>query len=316
MINRILLRIKIVQLLYAYLKNQSKSVDVAEKELFHSLQQTYHLYHLLLLLVTETTFYAQKRVDAAKNKLRPTKEELNPNIRFVDNQFAAQLAANESFNEYVQEHKLSWANYPSTIKNLYEVIAATDFFTEYMSAEVTSYEADKDFWRKVFKKCILDNEDMLSCLEEQSIYWNDDLEIVISFVQKTIKRFEQENGSKQALMPMFKDDEDKEFASTLYRSAIINADEYKGLIDEHTKNWEIDRIAFMDVVIMQLALAEIINFPLIPVSVTLNEYIEISKTYSTDRSSVFVNGVLDNIVNQLQKENKLVKAKIVSTNQK
>jgi transcription antitermination protein NusB len=171
-------------------------------------------------------------------------------------------------------------------------------------------------WRKIFKRCILSNEELLTSLEEQSIYWNDDLEIVVSFILKTIKKFDSEDGRTKPLLPMFKDDEDRMFASKLFRSAILNGAEYKALIDEHTKNWEIDRIAFMDVVIMQLALAEIQNFPTIPVNVTLNEYIEISKTYSTDRSSNFINGVLDNIVTQLKNENKLVKAKIFSLNQK
>ncbi|MDR3704528.1 MAG: transcription antitermination factor NusB [Paludibacteraceae bacterium] len=316
MINRILLRIKIVQLLYAYMKNQSKSLDVAEKELFYSLDQTYNLYHFLLLLIPDITFYGKKRLDSAKNKLCPTPEELNPNSKFVDNSFAALFSENEAFVKYIKEHKLSWVNYPTTIKNLYETIVSSDFYIEYMNSSTSSFEEDRDLWRKIFKRCILSNEELLTSLEEQSIYWNDDLEIVVSFILKTIKKFDFEDGRTKPLLPMFKDDEDRMFASKLFRSAILNGVEYKALIDEHTKNWEIDRIAFMDVVIMQLALAEIQNFPTIPVNVTLNEYIEISKTYSTDRSSNFINGVLDNIVTQLKNENKLVKAKIFSLNQK
>lgn len=316
MINRILLRIKIVQLVFAYQKNQAKSVDVAEKELFHSIEQTYSLYHLLLLLVPEITFLAQKRLDSAKNKLMPTSQELNPNTRFIDNAFAAQLADNEAFMDYVSENKISWTNHSSTVKNLYDALVNSDFFAEYMALPESSYEADRDLWRKFFKKCILENEDLLSSLEEMSIYWNDDLDIVVSFVQKTVKKFEQANGAKQALLPMFKDSEDRDFAKKLFRMSILNGVEYRALIDENTKNWEVDRIAFMDMVIMQLAIAELINFPNIPVNVTLNEYIEISKTYSTERSSTFINGVLDNIVSQLSKDNKLIKAKLVSPNQK
>lgn len=302
--------------MFAYQKNQTKSVDVAEKELFHSIEQTYSLYHLLLLLVPEITFIAQKRLDSAKNKLRPTKEELSPNTRFIDNAFAAQLAVNESFLDYTTANKISWTNHSTTVKNLYESLINSDFYAEYMEAKETSYEADRDLWRKFFKKCILENEDLLTSLEEMSIYWNDDLEIVVSFVQKTVKKFEQSNGAKQALLPMFKDDEDEEFARKLFRMSILNGVEYKAMIDVHTKNWEVDRIAFMDMVIMQIAIAELINFPNIPVNVTLNEYIEISKVYSTDRSSTFINGVLDNIVNQLAKDNKLIKAKLVSTDKK
>lgn len=316
MINRILLRIKLVQLFFAYEKNNAKSVDVAEKELFHSIEQTYSLYHLLLLLVPEITFLAQKKLDAAKNKLRPTNEDLNPNTRFIDNAFTAQLVSNEAFNEYTAENKISWVNYPTTVKNLFEALQNSDFYAEYMAMPSTSYEADRDLWRKFFKKCIINNEELIATLEDMSIYWNDDLEIVASFVQKTIKRFEEENGSKQPLLPMFKDEEDKEFAKKLYRMAILHGDEYRKLIDEHTRNWEVDRIAFMDVVIMQLAIAELLNFQTIPVNVTLNEYIEISKVYSTERSGTFINGVLDNVVNQLTKDKKLIKAKVVSTIQK
>lgn len=311
MINRMLLRIKIIQLLYAYQKNPSKSVPVAEKELFHSLQQTYHLYHYLLQLILDVTFYAQKRLDSARNKLIPTAAELNPNLRFVENTFVQQLANNEMLQEYLKEHKLSWINHPSTIKNIYGSILESDFYAVYMNAEEVSYEEDKELWRKIFKRIILGNEDIEAVLEEQSIYWNDDLDIVLSFVLKTIKKFEQNKGAEQPLMPMFKDEVDKEFASKLFTSAIIHEEEYKALIEEHTQNWEMDRIAFMDTIIMQAALSELLNFPTIPVNVTLNEYIEIAKTYSSEKSNTFINGVLDNLVNKLKRENKLIKAKVL-----
>jgi len=185
-----------------------------------------------------------------------------------------------------------------------------------MNEPTNSYDNDRELWRKIFKKCILGNEEIEAALEEHCIYWNDDIDIVVSFILKTIKKFDQANGNQQPLLPMFKDNEDREFASKLFRSAILHIEEYKSLIDEHTKNWEVDRIAFMDVVIMEIALAELINFPTIPINVTLNEYIEISKTYSTEKSSTFINGVLDNIVTQLKKDNKLIKAKFLSPNQK
>ncbi len=316
MINRILLRIKIVQLLYAYQKNQSKSVDLAEKELFKSIEKTYTLYHLFLLLINEITAFAQNRIAVGKKKLRPTTEELNPNTRFADNLFAKQLAGNESLKAFIEEHKVSWENHPTFIKNCYESILNSDFYAEYMEQESTSYETDKELWRKIVKKCILPNEELYTTLEEICIYWNDDIDIVISFVLKTIKRFDPTKGNQQELLPMFKDDEDSAFASTLFNNTILHLEEYKALIDTHTKNWEVDRIAFMDIVIMQIALAELLHFPTIPINVTLNEYIEIAKKYSTDKSGTFVNGVLDTIITQLKKENKLIKAKIITTKQK
>ncbi|MDR1679033.1 MAG: transcription antitermination factor NusB [Prevotellaceae bacterium] len=316
MINRILVRIKSVQLLYAYLKNPSKSADTAEKELFHSLQQTYNLYHLLLLLVTDITFYAEKRLDAAKHKLFPTPEDLNPNTRFIHNAFASELARNEQFNVYIKENKLSWNAESTTIKKLYENIVESPEYVEYMTAPSTSFAIDREFWRKIFKRYIITSEELEAALEEQSIYWNDDFEIVVSFVLKTIKNFEENSVSTKAILPMFRDADDREFASKLFRISILKGQEYRELIESNIRNWDLDRVAFMDIVIMQLALTEIMNFPSIPVSVTLNEYIEIAKNYSTDRSSTFINGVLDNIVNQLKSENKFVKAKILPANSK
>ncbi len=311
MINRILLRIKIVQLLYAYQQNPSKSVSVAEKELFHSLEQTYHLYHLVLLLVKDVTFYAEQRIEAAKNKLRPTDEERNPNTRFIDNVFAANWSKNKVLNDYVTEHKLSWTNTPEVLKDIYEIIVASDFYIDYMEKPFSSYLEDRDLWVKILKRCVLESEDFVNALEEKSVYWNDDLDIVLSFAIKTIKKFDLQELGSQQLLPMFKDEEDKKFAADLFTKTIINQTEYKALIDEFTKNWDLDRIAFMDVVIMQLAICELLNFPTIPVSVTLNEYIEIAKQYSTDRSGNFVNGVLDNIVDHLTKEKKIIKVKTI-----
>ncbi|KAA6311026.1 hypothetical protein EZS27_037772, partial [termite gut metagenome] len=166
---------------------------------------------------------------------------------------------------------------------------------------------DKLFWRKIYKQCILKNESLDALLEEQSLYWNDDKEIVDTFVLKTIKRFDEKQGAKQVLLPEFRDEEDKEFAGRLFRRAIQNEDYYRHLISENTKNWDIERVAFMDVIIMQCALAEILSFPNIPISVSLNEYVEIAKLYSTSKSGSFINGTLDGIIKRMKKEGKLNK---------
>ncbi|MBP1677287.1 MAG: NusB antitermination factor [Bacteroidetes bacterium] len=312
MINRVLLRIKIVQILYSFYKGDGKSVPSAEKELFHSIERTYDLYFHLLLLTVEITNYAATRIENKRNKLRPTSEDLNPNTRFLENRFVRQLSSNEQFNAYLTKQKLSWVNEPEVIKGLYEEIIASDFYAQYMKAEESNYAADKDIWRKIFKKIILESEDFDNSIEDQSIYWVDNVEIVVSFVIKTIKKFEEEQGAFQPLLPMFKDDEDADFARKLIRGVLTNGEQYRELIDQHAKNWEIDRIAYMDILIMQVALSEIMDFPTIPVNVTLNEYIEIAKNYSTDKSGTFINGVLDNIVNQLRKDNKLIKVVMFS----
>lgn len=307
MINRVLIRLKIVQIVYAYYQNGGKNLDTAEKELFFSLSKAYDLYNYLLLLMVEVTKQANKRLNAAKNKLVPTKEELFPNTKFVENRFIAQLKVNKQLLEFSNNQKKTWENEADFVKTLCDKILESDIYKEYMASETSSYEEDRELWRKLYKNIIFNNIELDQVLEDQSLYWNDDKEIVDTFVLKTIKRFDEKNGAKQELLPEFKDEEDQDFARRLFRRTILNADYYRHLISENTKNWDLDRVAFMDVVIMQIALAEILSFPNIPVSVSLNEYVEIAKLYSTPKSGGFINGTLDGIVNSLKKENKLTK---------
>ncbi len=307
MINRVLIRLKIVQIIYAYYQNGGKNLDTAEKELFFSLSKAYDLYNYLLLLMVEVTRYAARRIDAAKHKLAPTPEDLSPNMKFVDNRFIAQLEANRQLGEFVSNQKKTWENEGDFVKALCERIMQSDIYKEYMAAETSSYDEDREFWRKIYKKIIFNNKELDDVLEDQSLYWNDDKEIVDTFVVKTIKRFDPANGENQPLLPEFKDEEDQDFARRLFRRSILNADYYRHLISENARNWDLNRVAVMDAVIMQIALAEILSFPNIPVSVSLNEYVEIAKLYSTPKSGAFINGTLDGIVNQLKKDNKLTK---------
>ena len=307
MINRVLIRLKIIQIVYAYYQNGSKNLDAAEKELFFSLSKAYDLYNYLLMLMVAVTNYAQKRIDAAKSKLAPTTEELYPNMKFVENKFIAQLEVNQQLTEFITNQKRSWANEETFVKGLYDRITASDIYKEYMASTDNSYDADRELWRKLYKTFVFNNEALDTLLEDQSLYWNDDKEVVDTFVLKTIKRFDEKNGVNQPLQPEFKDEEDREFARRLFRRTILNADYYRHLISENTRNWDLDRVAFMDVIVMQCALAEILSFPNIPVSVSLNEYVDIAKVYSTPKSGSFVNGTLDGIVNQLKKDGKLTK---------
>ena len=307
MINRVLIRLKVVQILYAYYQNGGKSVEAAEKELFYSLSKAYDLYNYLLLLMVEVTRFADRRIDNRRHKLRPTYEDLNPNTRFVDNAFMAQLAQNKQLAEYAANQKRSWDDVSEFVKRLFERIEQTKTYQEYMAKETLAYEDDRELWRKLYRTVIAQNDELDELLEEQSLYWNDDKAIVDTFVLKTIKRFEPENGADQELMPEYKDDEDKEFARKLFRNAIANAEAYRKMMENNAKNWDMERLAFMDILIMQVALAEICSFPTIPTTVSLNEYVEVAKMYSTPKSGSFINGMLDTIVNQLKKENKLNK---------
>ena len=307
MINRVLIRLKIVQIVYAFYQNGGKNLDTAEKELFFILSKAYDMYNYLLLLMVEITKQAQRKQSAAKSKLLPTAEELYPNTKFVDNRFIAQLEVNKQLLEFSETQKKTWENESEFVKRLCEVIMNSDIYKEYMESETSSYEEDRELWRKIYKRIIFNNYELDQVLEDQSLYWNDDKEIVDTFVLKTIKRFEEENGADQPLLPEFKDDEDQDFARRLFRRSILNAEYYRHLISENTRNWDLDRVALMDIIIMQIALAEILSFPNIPISVTFNEYVEIAKLYSTPKSGSFINGTLDGIVKALKEENKLTK---------
>lgn len=308
MINRVLIRLKVIQVIYAYYQNEGKSVEAAEKELFYSLSKAYDLYNYLLLLMVEVTRFADRRIDNRRHKLRPTYEDLNPNTRFIDNAFIAQLAQNKQLEEFSANQKRSWEDECEFVKRLFSLIEETKAYQEYMAKETLTYEDDRELWRKLYRSVIAQNEEIDEILEDQSLYWNDDKTIVDTFVLKTIRHFEAENGAEQELLPEFRNDEDKEFARKLLRNAITHADVYRKLMEENTKNWDMERFAFMDILIMQVALAEIFSFPSIPTTVSLNEYVEVAKMYSTPKSGSFINGMLDTIVNQLKKENKLSKA--------
>ena len=300
MINRVLIRLKVVQILYAYYKNSGKSMKAAEDEVFFSLSKAYDLYNYLLLLMAGVTHYAADRISFKSLKLRPTDSDINPNLKFVNNRFIAQLEANTALCKFAEKSKVNWVEHSDLLRRLLDKIEDSDIYKEYMASETSSYEEDRELWRKLYKAFVFDNEELDALLEEQSLYWNDDKSIVDTFVLKTIKRFEESAGADQQLLPEYKDINDMDFARKLFRNAVSKADEYRELMAQNSKNWDMSRFAFMDVVIMQVALAEILTFGDIPLSVSLNEYVEIAKYYSTAKSGAFVNGLLDSITKKLR----------------
>lgn len=307
MVNRVLIRIKVVQILYSYYLKGSNDLAAAEKELVFSLNKSYELYHLLLLLMVELTREEQLRIDAAKNKFLLSDSDLNPDMRLANNKFIEKLAANKNLQEYIERQKISWSEESDFLRYMLDKIKASDLYAEYLGLEELSFDTDREFWKKVFKTIIIPDENLLNLLESQSLYWNDDLDIISTFVLKSIKKYDEHNGNFQGLLPMFKDDDDLEFARKLFREAVLSIEQNRNLIDCHAKNWEIERVALMDIVIMTVALVEIEKFPEIPLKVSLNEYIEIAKSYSTIKSGHFINGILDSIIVQLKKEGKLTK---------
>lgn len=308
MINRTLIRLKIVQLMYAFYQNGGKQIETAEKELLFSLTKAYDLYNYMLLLIVEITRYAHEQVAHKEQINRVAHIDEAVSHRFIDNQFAAQLEANKQLCEYVENQKKSWSNDIDYIKKIYEDITASDTYIDYMSiADEPTYNDDRELWRKIYKSIIMKDTRIDDVLEDQSLYWNDDREVVDTFVLKTIKRFDPANGADQELVPEYKDVEDREFAIRLFRRTILNDEYYRSLIARCVKNWEFNRLAYMDIVIMQIAIAELLSFPQIPISVTINEYVEIAKWYSTPKSGSYVNGIIDAVAKMLKKEKKLTK---------
>lgn len=307
MINRVLIRIRILQIFFSWSQRGGMDLKKAGTELMFSLQKSYDLYHYYLLLILELTDEYEKKVEQRKSKLLPSEQDLNPDTQLLENKFVLQLRDNIQLKKYLKDRPFLWSNYDTFVRGLLQDILDSDMYSEYCQNADGTYEVDKDFWRKAFKQFICANEALDSILEDESIYWNDDIEIVESFVLKTIKQFVESNGEKQELLPMFRDDEDEEFASDLLRNAMLNAKENWDLIEKYTDNWESERIAQMDMVIMQLAITEIIYCPSIPISVSLNEYINIAKSYSTAKSSSFINGVLDAVVKELKESKKIIK---------
>ena len=302
MINRILIRIRVIQIVYAWYQNRDKDLNQVERELLLGLQKSYDLYYYFLQLMIEITDLHEERVSTKKNKFLPTHEDLNPNMNIINNQFIYQLRNNSMFVSYIANRPMSWESNRSFVRGLLDDILMSDVYKEYAQIEKPTYSDDKDFWRKCFRTFIQRNEKLDEILEDESIYWNDDIEIVQSFVIKTIKQFKKTEGEDYQLLPMFNDDEDREYATTLLRETLTNAKEYRELIAKNADNWDFERIAYMDVVIMQVAIAELYTFDSIPIRVTLNEYIDLAKSYSTPKSSTFINGVLDAIVTELKKE--------------
>jgi N utilization substance protein B len=297
----------VLQVLYAYYSSTGKSLSNTEKELFFCIHKTYDLYHYLFALIIEIADYAESRIEIRRNKHQPTDEDLHPNTKFISNQLIRHLRENRQLNAYLNQTKLSWVNNPELIKDLYLFLVESDFYKEYMEDKTRSFLDDRKFADKVFNKIILATEDLYEALEEQSIYWNDDVEFVVTMISKTIKKFNEHSETDQRLLPLFKDEDDKQFAKDLLRKSIINHDELRELIKTHSKNWDLDRIAFMDILIMQLAITEFLHFPSIPTKVTLNEYIELSKYYSTEKSRNFINGILDKTLKDLKESGNISK---------
>lgn len=316
MINRTLVRTKVVQTLFAHYYEEDNTLLSAKKNLLNSFSDTYSLYMLMLDFVNEMVAAAEDRITFEEERAKVRHEAYTPNLHFVNNRFATQVFNNRKLRAYIDENHLGWDAAHESLRLLWKQILDSDCYKAYMAIDEPTYDDDKQIWRKIVTDVLAENEELNTALEELEVAldrkdWTTDINVVLSYVVKTIKRFQEEKGADQELLEMFDSEEELAFGNLLLKAAIDNHDEYTALIEEHLKNWEISRIAYMDRIILQTALAEILTCPNIPLEISMNEYLEIAKEYSTEKSHQFINGILDEIVKKLKKENKLLKAVIL-----
>lgn len=308
-----MVRTRVLQTLFAYYKDGDKTSLTAKKELLKGFSDTYALYMQMLDFINVLTNYAEQQIEEAEQRAKITHTDYTPNRRFVNNRLAQQIFNNRTLRSYLENEKMSWDAGMSGVSAIYKRMQESRFYQEYMSAGTCTYEDDKRVWRKIFTDLMAGDEALESAIEELEIVldrtnWSIDLDIVLSYVVKTIKRFDEEKGDEQELLPMFDKEEELNFGKDLLRYALENHDEYEQMIFAHLKNWDPDRVAYMDKIILQVAIAEIINFPMIALEISMNEYIELAKEYSGEKSYLFINGILNEILLELKRNNQLLKA--------
>ncbi len=307
MLNRRHIRIKVLQILYAFFHSQSDDLIKCERELDKSMNKSHALYvHLLLLLVNFKTL-AEQKIEMGRNKLLPTQDDLNPNTKFIDNKTLCLLAENLSLLEKLESEEVYWDENPELQGKLFRQIQESEIYRTYMADAHSSFIEDRKFVSAIFMELIAPNEDLHSYLEEKSLYWIDDFQVSNLAVVKTLKSLKPESDEYSRLLPVFKDEDDKVFAQELLKKTLVNSVTYKKYVVETASNWDEERISDMDQLLMQMAISELLNFETIPVKVTLNEYIELSKDYSSHKSKVFINGVIDKLADRFKEEGLLRK---------
>lgn len=291
-----------------YSTTRSSLVD-ANRGLAASLDKSYELYMSLLQLMVDLTDMRNRQLDEAKHKYLPSHDDLNPNMKFVENQFIELLRENPNFVAYKNETPVDWTDNDVMLRRLLDKIIESPAYNNYMESKETSFAADCELWIHLFKNVILESDELAEAMESMSVYWNDDLAIMGSFALKTIKSYAAAGGSQVRLSPKYKDDEDRRFGPMLFEAVIRNQDEYRALIDECLvgSTWDPERLAFMDIVILETAIAELIKFDSVPTLVTVNEYTEIANYYSTAKSGIFITGMLYSIISNLKNRKIIVK---------
>jgi len=306
MINRRHIRVKVMQSTYALLQSKSDNLPKEEKFLYHSIDKMYDLYALILRLLVEVKELEKKHIKISKKKFLATAEELKPNTKFVNNEIFKLIEESVSLNDYLETHRLdNWELDDEFVKEIWKLIKESNLYVDYMKSEVSNFQTDKEFVVEFFKTIIAPNDKLADYFEGKTISWVDDIPFVNTWIVKTLNSLKPKKSFQ--LGNLYKDEDDKKFVVDLFRKVVLNHTEFEKEIEDKTPNWDKDRIAEIDMLLIKMAIAEFLKFPSIPTRVTINEYIEISKDYSTEKSSYFINGVLDKILKDFTASKKISK---------
>ena len=330
MINRVLIRTRVLQVAYAHLHRGELRLATAEQDLLLSLHRTYDLYLFLLQLIPSLTEFHREVLEVRKKKHLATKAERSPNLRLVENRLAAKLASSEKLSSWYEGFNLRWEEDESLLRHLLRRIEGSEIYARYLEAEESTFELDRDFWVEIFHELFATDEELAEMLEQNSIYWEDDLKCTEKAeteerpasedeaveqalaearqAEKTLRKSEQENAFDQEIRPAFKDEDDERFARMLFRQTLLKYSEQMKLIEPVlSTEWSSERLADIDALLLNLGLTEFLYFPMIPTQITINEYVELAKHFSTAHSASFVNGVLDALARKLKEEGKILK---------
>jgi len=307
MITRRYLRTKVLQAVYAVEKNPKEPFLVSEKKLGNAIQSCQILSVYFLSLLPEIVRYRTLRMEELKEKINPTVEDLNPNTKFIDNMVIKQIEENSVIHSFCQNNHIDWSDRYDFIAQVYHEIANSNFFIEYMASPKRSYYEDKDFVLNILSEIFAESELLHWFLEEKNVHWFDDYNDALLAAYKNINQYKENQSPQTPLIPLLKDEEEVTFYSDLFRKTLLYNAEYQKRIDDKLLHWESERVMEIDTILMKMALCELTQFPTIPIKVTINEYIELAKLYSSRKSGVFINGILDRIILDLKNEGLLNK---------
>jgi transcription antitermination protein NusB len=303
-----------MQAIYAFQQEGPESINAGEKQLINSLDKLYELFIYQLSLIIELSDFARRRIEENRLKQLPTPEDLNPNLRFIQNRFIHQLENNRDYVKRNSAYRINWVDEEEMIRKFYNLMREDEGYIAYMNKPEVSYADEKQVVNHVLVRLFSESDHLRSYFDERNIYWTEDFDIAIMMVDKTIKGFKESADEYTSLPTLLKDEknsdgsEDMEFVRRLYRKTLINNSELNTVISERAANWDLERIAIMDTILLKMAITELVEFQSIPIKVTLNEYIELSKEYSSPKSKIFINGVLDKLIVDYKEKGIIVKS--------